>query len=462
MPVVAGLLGVFFVAAAVGRVRAGETLSPPDLAFFFQSCWSAAHGAGFHQTALEFDRGTLLGSIHLSPVRALQVPVCRLVPHPAGIVATQAVGVALAAAVCAKLIGTGRRLAALALLFVGLHPLTLALATVDMRPLTFLVPAGALVALGVYRERVGPVVVGAVLAAAAREEAPLVLAAFLPAAWGRRRPVQLALLAGIGLSAALPWLAWGHGANIRTNTDPLATLDQIRTGVRPVFRWHQETHFLGRALLAGVPALLAPELLVPALGGWLWILVFSELEPAAPNQGGLHYLAVVAALLLPAVAVGLGRLHRWRASPALLAGLGLLTVVGASPELGRLLRWGAATQPDENSLFINVLNTTPCPVLVPQHLAPAVAARPVLRIQGHLAATPERVEEITAEVVHAVILTESPTEPTAAAEWARWTGALEARGLLPLQSAGSWTLWGLSSPGPGCPPTPPGARDPGS
>lgn len=358
----AGLLGVLYVAAAVGRVRAGETLSPPDLAFFFQSCWSAAHGAGFHQTALEFDRGTLLGSIHLSPVRALQVPICRLVTQPAGIVATQAAAVAAGAVVCTRLLPPRQTMAAAALLLLGLHPLTMALATVDMRPITFLVPAGALVALGLHRERAVLVAAGAALAAAAREEAPLVLAAFLPFAWGRRRRVQLALLAGIGLSAALPWLAWGHGANIRTNTDPLATLDQIRTGARPVFRWHQETGFLGRALVAGTPALLAPELLLPALGGWLWILVFSELEPAAPGQGGLHYLAVVGALFLPAIAVGLGRLLRWRASPALLVGLTVLLVVGGGPELAQLLRWVAAPGNDENNAFIDVLNATPCPV----------------------------------------------------------------------------------------------------
>jgi hypothetical protein len=457
-----GLLGALYVAAAVGRVRAGETLSPPDLAFFFQSCWSAAHGAGFHQTALEFDRGTLLGSIHLSPVRALQVPFCRLVPHPAGIVATQAAAVAAGAGVCARLLPRRETLAVAALLLVGLHPLTLALATVDMRPITFLVPAGALVALGLHRERAVLVAAGAALAAAAREEAPLVLAAFLPFAWGRRRPVQLALLAGIGLSAALPWLAWGHGANIRTNTDPLATLEQIRTGARPVFRWHQETGFLGRALVAGIPALLAPELLLPALGGWLWILVFSELEPAAPGQGGLHYLAVVGALLLPAIAVGLGRLLRRRASPALLVGLTMLLVVGGGPELAQLLRWATAPQDTEDTAIIDVLRDTPCPVLVPQHLAPAVAARPVLRIQGHFAATAERVERVAGEVVHAVILTESPGESAAAAEWARWRAALDEKGLRPERSDGTWTLWSLSWPGPGCPPTPPDARDPGS
>ena len=65
----AALLSAAGAAAAVGRVRAVDSLSPPDLVFFAQSAASAARGEGFAQTALRFDHGGLTTSVHLSPWR---------------------------------------------------------------------------------------------------------------------------------------------------------------------------------------------------------------------------------------------------------------------------------------------------------------------------------------------------------------------------------------------------------
>ncbi len=88
---------------AVGRVHALESLSPPDLAFFHQSSWSAIHGHGFDQTALEFDRGTLLGSMHLSLVRLLWLPIHWMAPTIESLVALQALGVGFAGVAALRL-----------------------------------------------------------------------------------------------------------------------------------------------------------------------------------------------------------------------------------------------------------------------------------------------------------------------------------------------------------------------
>ncbi len=473
------LLGAVLGLAAAGRVHSGLSLSPPDLAFFFQSCWSAAAGRGFAQTALEFDRGSLLGSIHLSPVRLAHLPLCAVLPDARALAALQALQLALAAglagACVARLAPQHRALAAGMALVVGLHPLSLALATVDLRPLVSMVPGGALVVFGLVQARARPraagpaavVFAGGLLCVAAREEAPFVLAAALPFARGAGWRAGLALISAGAVGAALPWWAWGRAGNIQSNADPLGTAADILAGRRPLFRWHQETRFLARALAAGLPALAAPELLLPALAGWLWILVFSSLEPAAPGQGGLHYLAVAGALFLPAVAVGAGRLLARlppRRARALVIGSGVAVGIFGAPELIEAAGW-ARPRPAPLAALAAPLHEHCGPVLVPPALAPALAARPVIRIQGHFAAPAARIREEAAALCHAVLPAAAPPDPTAAAEWARWQAALGDAGFVAEATAAGHTRWArLSSPGPtcGCRPAPaPGAPAPG-
>lgn len=445
-------LSAFLGAAAVGRVRSLDTLSPPDLAFFTQSTWSAASGLGFAQTALEFDQGSLLGSIHLSLVRLLWVPLWWARPSPSALTALQA----LAVSTIVWLAWTrqpGRGLTLAGALALGLHPLAMALACVDLRPIVFFVPGAALVVAGLARERATVVFGGAVLCVLAREEAPWVLGAMLPFAvhLGHRRrrwAGSLVLCAAVLTAIGLPLAVWGHGSNITSSADPLATVQQILAGTRPVFRWSQETRFFARCVAAGVPALLAPRLLAPALLGWLWLMVFSDLEPVAPGSGGLHYLAVVAALFLPAVGVGMHRAaKRWGAPKVGIFAL-LMSILAGSPEIVRSATWAVHTPATAQALtaLVQPLKAHTLPVLVPPLLAPHLAARPTLRILGHFAADPERVSAVAHEVHDAVLAEVRPPAGPAADEWALWQAALVEAGLQPVATAAGWSHWTRAVP----------------
>lgn len=428
------LLGAWACAGAIGRVHALQSLSPPDLAFFHQATWSAAQGHGFSQTALEFDAGTLTGSIHLSLVRALWVPLYALLPAVETLVALQAVALTAALSTVALTLPRNGRLAAV---LVGLHPLSLALADCDLRPLTFVVAPALLVVAGLMRKQAGLVALGAFGAALAREEAPLVLAALVPFAVVRRQWRGLAVLVMGGVvAAALPWAVWGHGRNITANSDLMGTLDQIQAGQRPWVRWPVELQFGGRALVAAWPALLAPELLVPGLLGWGFLVVFSELEPAAPGQGGLHYLSVVAPLLLGAAWVGLPRaVSRLGHRPtAWLVGLGLLAGL---PEHIDHARWVGATPPPP----IAAVRAQDGAVLSVPEAAPLLSGRPTLRILGHFQPTEARVAAVCAEVDHAVLPSERPPEGPPAAEWDAWHAALPAEGLRVVHQDARHTVW---------------------
>ena len=132
------------VIGAAGRLHSLESLSPPDLAFFHQASWSAVHGYGFDQTALEFDRGTLLGSMHLSLVRLLWLPLHWLAPRVETLVVLQALSVGVAGLAALRLgqsHGGGSGLWSRGVVL--LCPFFPLLATVDLRPLVFLLPAYA-------------------------------------------------------------------------------------------------------------------------------------------------------------------------------------------------------------------------------------------------------------------------------------------------------------------------------
>lgn len=428
---VAALLGAIASSLAVGRLWGRSSLSPPDLAFFHQATWGAAHGLGFHQTALEFDAGTLLGSIHLSLVRAVWVPVYWLLPHVETLVVLQAAwllvaGIAALSAIPAQY---DRRV-----LVLGLHPLWVVFATCDLRPLLFLVPAAVFAIAGLHRQRPVWVALGAIGTILAREEAVFVLAALTPFAWVRARTHRqwsagLALAVAIGAAYALPRLVWGHGSNITANTDIWATAQAIASGQRPLFRWPVEVSFALRCAIVAWPAFRCPSLWVPGLLGWLYIAVFSELEPAAPDHGGLHYLAVVAPFVLGAAAVGLAD---WPSSPTARRNvtLGLaLGLLAAIPDWTQQVRFGTGWLPSPLQTHLAALEDTHGAVLAIPSVAPLVSGRPTLYIVGHFTPTPTRVEDVANSVTAAFLDAEPPPDGPPREEWHTWQNALPEGGL---------------------------------
>ncbi len=427
------------VLAAIGRQRGFEALSPPDVAFFHQSTWSAAQGQGFAQTALEFDRGALLGSVHLSPVRLLWVPLYRLLPSLSTLVALQAAVVLLGAVIVARLAGASARIAAAVFL---LHPLTIGLACTDLRPLVFVVPGVLAVVLGLARGRVSAVVLGGLWTIAAREEAPFLLAALLPWALAQRSGLRcvLALTGCVAAGFAAPMLAWGHLSNISINQDPVGALSAIGDGGLP--GRSGELGFGLRCLLAAPAAALAPTLLVPAAAGWALLVVLGQMEPMAPGEGGVHYLAVVHPLLLAAAAVGVTRLpERWG---RLRSGAVALALLGGLPELAQSARWAAIAvagprgEVADLERLLEPARADRGAVLADPEVAPLLAERPILRVRGHFAATPERVSAVADEVRWMV------GRPGAAREEERalWDAAFAARGFQRRGEAGEWELWG--------------------
>ena len=450
-------------ASAAGRLRAMESLSPPDLAFFHQATWSAARGLGFAQTALEFDRGTLTGSVHLSLIRALWVPAAALGAGPAALCAAQGAVVGLSALILAW--GLRGRAPAALLLPVGLHPLLWALGPCDLRPLIWSVPALCLLLAGAWRGRPGAVLAGAAWAALCREEAPLLIAAAGPAVLLRRdRGVALAWAAGLAGAAALPFAVWGRASNLATHADPVAELGRLLAGERPLLRWWQEAHFGARCLLAALPALAAPELLLPGIAGWLWLVALSEREPAAPGQGGLHYLAVVAPFVLAAAALGAARL-RARLSPgARRAGAllwGALAAAAAGPLLLRAAGWSAGlASPDAHVGQLDELlapvEADPGGVLADPRVAPRLSGRAVLRIQGHIDAGPERRAAEAQDLRWAVISLEPQPELGA------WRESLEGAGWTLESALGGMERWAAPQEDPRRDPQRAPAQPPGT
>jgi hypothetical protein len=431
------LAGILGAGGAVARLRSMQSLSPPDLAFFHQATWSAVRGTGFTQTALEFDAGTLLGSIHLSLVRALWVPPYFLAPAPETLVALQ--GGLLTAGVAWAAASSGlRREATLGCVaLVALHPMAIALATCDLRPLVFIVTPAVLAALGVARGKTSWTLAGVAGTLLAREEGWLVLAGMAPlvALHGRNtagRRTGGVMLIGAVLGWSLPHLVWGHSGNITANADPAGTLEQLLSGDRAWFRWPVELKFGARALLAAWPSLWCPELLVPGLAGWLGLVVFSNMEPAAPHHGGLHYLSVVAPFILGATIIGWGRLAQ-RVPPRGLRwmnGLALVAALWGLPELIDVARWTlAAARPSPLVEVVEALRPASGGVLTVPRAAPLLSGREVLRIQGHFSPTPERVAEVAREVSHALLEAERPAGGPPAREWDQWQDALPAAGL---------------------------------
>jgi uncharacterized membrane protein len=449
-PLIGWLL--LLVTGALGRLHALESLSPPDLAFFHQASWAAIHGYGFEQTALEFDRGTLLGSVHISLVRLLWLPVHIVAPRVEGLIALQALAVGLSGLAALRLCrsddGIPGPWSRGALLLCPLFPL---LATADLRPLVFLLPASLWVIVGLREGRWFLVLGSGLIALSAREEAPYILGALVPwALWSRRSGQNFRsvwILAGLTLLGFIcVELLWSGSGNIRTSIDPGATLASVMDGERKVFRWEQEWKFMLLLILGGLPALRAPLLLAPGILAWLYLAVFSDFEPMAPHHGGLHYLSVVAPFFIGAFALGMSRLEAsgWmsRGRAHIFWGLALLTSAPHWIQVGDWTR-SLIEQPQTGPrAMVRELRSQEGGVLAASRVAPLLSERRLLRIQGHFAVTPERSEEVANEIDWALLPLAAPAGEAGITEWAAWSRALPAAGLEPLRQEEGWVLWG--------------------
>jgi uncharacterized membrane protein len=377
---------------AVGRQRALEPLSPPDLAFFHQSTWSAAQGLGFAQTALPFEGQGLFDSVHLSLVRALWVPPYALLPHVETLVALQALAVgagALLVAALARHHSLSTRLSAALALAYGLHPMTVGLATADVRPIVFAVPALLGVVLGLERRSVGLILLGATGVIAAREEALWMLLALVPLAVMRRHwPSIAALAAGVAGALAGPLLAWGQLTNLSASVDHARQWADIVAGTRPFLRSGAEAGFGALSLALLLPALRAPLVLLPGVAAWAYLCVFSGLGLAVAGEPGVHYLAVVHPFLWAAAAVGMGKLSARPRLATGAAGVALLGAVATVMLMPRVAAWSAAvvSLPEDARALLAIARPVARDdggLVAEPRLAPTLAGRAVLYVRGN-------------------------------------------------------------------------------
>lgn len=451
----ASALSALGALSAVGRQAAFEALSPPDLLFFAQSAASAARGEGFVQTALRFDDGGLLRSVHLSPYRCAQAAAHALWAHPFAAVAAQGallgpVFLALRGLLGPRLPALGAGLLALAL---ALHPLCLSLLLCDLRPITALLPGGLLALLGLCAARPGRAfalaLLGGLLCAAAREEGPWVGLGLLPLALLRLRGpgARAAALGGLGLLIAVvvglmgPQLAWGRASNIAVNAELGARLAALRAGEAPLFRWPVERDFGLRALL-GAPLAPLSAAAWPAAAGWLGLVATSGMEPMAPQHGGLHYLSVVAPGWLGGAALALRRLLPARLGPrparrAAGVGLGLvlLSLLSGAPEWPDQARWLAAGLgwPGPRAAALEALLApvlaAPGPAVVAPALGPRLALLPAVHLQGHLQAEAATLRDTLPGLRWAVL--DAALRYPDPAEGPAWQAELDRRGCAP-------------------------------
>jgi hypothetical protein len=446
---------VLLCLAAVARQQALASLSPLDLAFFTQSACMAAQGRGFAQTVLSFEGAGLWESVHLSPVRLLQVPVAAVL-GATGLAGLQgaAIGLGLGAVGALALrSGAPPRAAAALLLAAAFHPLTLAMATADARPITFVVPGILWAAWALHAERPLLLALAGLLTVAAREESAWVLAGLLPWAWGRARPSQLTLAALVLLALALPLLTWGHLGSTSLHEDPIGALRALLAGERPLLRSPAEARFLLLCLLAAPAALLAPRLLAPGLLGWLALISLSQREPAHPDGAGVHYLAVACPFLLAAAGVGAGRLcargRAWAATvPLTVLGLagavaapGWSQVSGQASDLG-----GGDLRLAARRELLDAPRDDDGGVLAVSSVAPPLACRAGLWAPGHVDPDPAARRQLAGAVDWALLpdrlgSADEALEGLRPEEIEAWRGLLSAEGLAVDRRGGGLERW---------------------
>jgi len=418
--------------AARGRVLEMAWISGSDLAFFHQSIWSAAHGLGLAQTVLPFENTTLANSQHFSLVRFLVAPVYGLFPGVGTLVTIQAAVVGLSAALVWALArqegGKPWQAAALFLL----HPMTVVLACTDFRPIVFALPGVLVAALGLARQRSWVVVLGGLLALAAREEGSLLIAALAPYAWSKGRVRSLVVV--LAVAAAGPVVV----AAVLGNPSHFAALPRLRTLGLPA---RDELVFMALCLAPVVLLWRGWTLLIAALLAWLPLLFLPYNEAAAPGALGAHYLAFVYPLLMAGLVVGMADV------PARKRGLAIgLTALVSLPYWYQAAAWvgaslGAVSQDAvELRELMEPAVGSDGPVLADKRVAPLLAERERLYVTG----------ELGGQLDHRVDWAVTPRGDP-------WEIHLYESGLEPCGETRDWQLWcGSGEEGAGLPRAPPG------
>lgn len=251
-----------------------ETQWAHDLAFFTQILWSGAHGGSWASPLLLEPEG-MLEMVHFHPLFWVLVPLFKLAPSPKTLLALNVLFVVSGAWPLARLgreVSGDRVFGALAgVAFLVWLP-TLSAAQADFRPMALMVPGFAALCLGAWTRRWVPLLLGAGLCMAAREESAYLLAfaglVTLPRSWRH----------GLGLlGLALAWFValYAFKGALFFHFNPATYGDSLQQAPAELVqaRWS----FLGRSLLSGYA--LAPA-------GWLPLLVGS---PAAGFLGLDHF-----------------------------------------------------------------------------------------------------------------------------------------------------------------------------
>ena len=327
-----------------------------DLALYHSAAWNLAEGNGFTNTLFPHRGDGLFAQDHFEPILVLASFAYGLVPRLETLFFIQAALMALGAVpVAALLRQEGLRpwpAVAGAGIYLVWWPIW-RLAMMDIRPVMWSVPFVLLVLVALRGSCVRRTLLWGFLACLCREELPLVLCAAAGVAWfwkdpersswfdGRRRAcVALAALSVLYLGVT--WIVRSdptvHGLGIDW-TGALTGVGTGEGGFSPLGVLPSRLAWMAEwGLPVAIGAIAAPELLVVALPGALYLFV-SEIEWTLWNDSRTHYVAVLLPGLVAASVVGwariLSKVHHGRPKwirPGALVGAGLLLshLVGSS------------------------------------------------------------------------------------------------------------------------------------
>jgi len=295
-----------------------------DLGNMVQAVWSTAHGRPLESTSGAGEQITRLGS-HVDPILVLLAPLWAAVPSPLTLAAAQVAAVSFGAL---PVFWLGRRHlesenAALILSVVYLAYPWLAWTALDaIHPVTFAIPLLLLAVWFLDTDRIGPLLVCAVLAACTGELMGITIAAlgiWYALARGRRRAGLLIALAAtawtlVALLIVVPAFS-GEGSAfygfyervggspagiLRTAiSDPSVILSELFAGNVFVYVLALSAPLAGLFVLAaGLAAVALPALFVLALA-----------DGAGPLDPRQHYLAAIVPFLVAATVLGIARLR---------------------------------------------------------------------------------------------------------------------------------------------------------
>lgn len=320
-----------------------------DLAFFTQLLDAAAAGRGF-ATPLLLEPTGLLQMVHFHPVLVGVIPLWWVAPGP-GLLQALNVGTVLAAALPLAALGREAGRSAWFGLAAGLSwlvwtPVWCA-ALADFRPMELWAPALALVVWGVYSRRWGPLLGGAALCCAAREESAYVLTAaglallVLPLRGPARRQ-GLALL-GVGLC----WFGFLllFKDNFFFHFDPRSP--PVGEPPPPELRTAR-VRWLAQAWLGGYSlAPLSPTPLALVGGPLAWLWTDAQREWQLPTGPYVHLRVALLPALACAGVLGAAALARRWPRAGLPLGLGLVLGNAAALPADRVALWRRHQQVQE-------------------------------------------------------------------------------------------------------------------